>query len=389
MLNAPPLHDPQFHAGDPFPAFHRLRNEAPVHWHAPPGFWAVTRHNDVVAVSRDPATFCSSRGILLSDLERPIVPRQSIIYIDPPEHAKYRKLVQPVFSPGRLRALEQHIAELVRELIDDLDAGQKLDFVDAFAAPLPLLVIADMLGVPGADRARFKRWSDAIIEAGTQPSTDNMAQSVELLEYFGSVIAERRQRPGDDLISLLVHSEIDGERLEEFDLLMFCMTLLVAGNETTRNLLAHGALALATCPDERALLRRDVTLMPRAVEEMLRWGSPVGSFMRTATRDTQLRGTPIREGDRLLLFYASANRDQEVFGSDAEEFHVTRDPTGHVAFGFGEHFCLGAQLARMEGRVAFTHLLERFAGWELAGTVDRLPSLFMRGIVRLPLVLTR
>jgi cytochrome P450 len=389
MLHAPPLHDPQFYAGDPFPAFRRLRAEAPIHWHATPGFWAVTRHDDVVAVSRDPATFCSSRGILLSDLERPIMPRQSIIYIDPPEHAKYRKLVQPVFSPGRLRALEERIAALVRELLDGIPGGQVIDFVDAFAAPLPLLVIADMLGVPGADRARFKRWSDAIIEAGTQPSTDNMAQSVELLEYFGSVIAERRAHAGDDLISLLVHSEIDGERLEEFDLLMFCMTLLVAGNETTRNLLAHGALALATYPDERALLGRDPTLMPRAVEEMLRWGSPVGSFMRTATRDTQLRGTSIREGDRLLLLYAAANRDPAVFGADAEEFRVSRDATGHVAFGFGEHFCLGAQLARMEARTAFTQLLERFTGWELAGAVDRLPSSFMRGIVRLPLVLTR
>ena len=389
MLNAPALHDPQFYAGDPFPAFRRLRTEAPIHWHATPGFWAVTRHEDVVAVSRDPATFCSSRGILLSDLERPIMPRQSIIYIDPPEHAKYRKLVQPVFSPGRLRALEQRIAALVHELIDGIEAGQVIDFVDAFAAPLPLLVIADMLGVPGADRGRFKRWSDAIIEAGTQPSNDNMAQSVELLEYFGSVIAERRQRPGDDLISLLVRSEIDGERLEEFDLLMFCMTLLVAGNETTRNLLAHGALALATYPDEGALLRRDATLMPRAVEEMLRWGSPVGSFMRTATAGTQLRGTEIHEGDRLLLLYASANRDEAMFGADAEEFRVARDAAGHVAFGFGEHFCLGAQLARMEARSAFAQLLERFAGWELAGAVVRLPSLFMRGIVHLPLVLAR
>jgi cytochrome P450 len=389
MLSPPALHDPQFHAGDPFPAFRRLRAEAPIYWHPTPGFWALTRHEDVVAVSRDPATFCSSRGILLSDIERPVVPRQSIIYIDPPEHAKYRKLVQPAFSPGRLRALEERIAELVRELIASIDTGAVTDFVDAFAAPLPLLVIADMLGVPGADRARFKRWSDAIIEAGTQPSAANMAQSVELLEYFGNVIAERRERPGDDLISVLVHSEIDGERLEEFDLLMFCMTLLVAGNETTRNLLSQGALALATYPDERAQLARDPALMPRAVEEMLRWGSPVASFMRVATRATDLRGTQIREGDRLLLLYAAANRDEDVFGADAEDFRVRRDASRHVAFGFGEHFCLGAQLARMEGRIAFTQLLERFTGWELAGTVERLPSLFMRGVVHLPLALSR
>lgn len=384
-----PLHDPQFYAGDPFPAYRRLRAEAPVHWHPTPGFWVLTRHDDVVAVSRDPATFCSSRGILLSDIERPVVPRQSIIYIDPPEHAQYRKLVQPAFSPGRLRALEERIAELARELVDGLGEERVTDFVEAFAAPLPLLVIADMLGVPGADRARFKRWSDAIIEAGTQPSAENMAQSFELLDYFGHVVAERRERPGDDLISVLVHSEIDGERLEEFDLLMFCLTLLVAGNETTRNLLSQGALALATNPDQRALLAADAALMPRAVEEMLRWGSPVSSFMRVATRETELRGTRIGEGDRLLLLYASANRDEAVFGGDAEEFRVMRDATRHVAFGFGEHFCLGAQLARMEARIAFTQLSDRFARWELAGEVERLPSLFMRGLVHLPLSLAR
>jgi cytochrome P450 len=387
MPFAPPLHDPDFHAGDPFPTFRRLRAESPVHWHETPGFWTLTRHEDVVAVSRDPATFCSGRGVLLSDIERPIMPRQSIIYMDPPEHAKYRKLVQPAFSPGRLRVLEQHIGALVRELAPALEVDGPVDFVDAFAAPLPMIVIADMLGVPRADRDRFKRWSDAIIDAGTQQTPENMAQSVELLEYFGAVIAERRERPGDDLISLLVHSQIEGERLEEFDLLMFCLTLLVAGNETTRNLLSHGALALASDAAQCAELARTPELLPRAIEEMLRWGSPIASFMRVATRDTALRGTPIREGDRLLLLYGAANRDEKVFGTDAEEFSVGRDASGHVAFGFGEHFCLGAQLARMEARIAFGELLSRFARWELAGDVKRLPSLFIRGIVRLPLAL--
>jgi len=387
--SVPPLHDPEFHAGDPFPAFRRLRVEAPIHWQPTPGFWALTRHEDVVAVSRDPATFCSSRGVLLSDIERPIMPRQSIIYIDPPEHVKYRKLVQPAFTPGRLRILEHQIAATVRERLDHLPGGEPVDFVEEFAAPLPMLVIADMLGVSGADRGQFKRWSDAIIDAGTQPTEENMAQSGELLAYFAKVLAERRERPGDDLISVLVHSEIDGERLEEFDLLMFCLTLLVAGNETTRNLLSHGAVALALYPEQRALLKGDPLLMPRAVEEMLRWGTPVGSFMRVATCDTELRGTRIAAGDRLLLLYASANRDEAVFGPDAEDFSVMRDATRHVAFGFGEHFCLGAQLARMEGRIAFTQLLDRFAGWELAGDVERLRSAFIRGIVRLPLAFAR
>ena len=387
MINPPPLHDPAFLAGDPFPALRRLRAEAPLYWHETPGFWALSRHEDIVAVSRDPATFCSSQGVLLSDMERPIMPRQSIIYIDPPEHVKYRKLVQPAFSPGRIRALEQRIATIARELADHIEIGQSTDFVEAFASPLPLIVIADMLGVPASDRVQFKRWSDAIIEAGSQPTPDNMAQSAELLTYFGTVVAERRERPGDDLISVLVHSQIDGESLEEFDLLMFCMTLLVAGNETTRNLLSHGAHALAVNPDQRAILANDPTLMPGAIEEMLRWGSPVASFMRRATCDTMLNGVQIHAGDRLLMQYVSANRDETVFGDDAGDFRVTRDASRHVAFGFGEHFCLGAQLARMEGRIAFAELLARFPRWEPAGEVIRLPSLFLRGIERLPLKL--
>jgi cytochrome P450 len=326
--------------------------------------------------------------VLLSDLERPIMPRQSIIYIDPPEHAKYRKLVQPAFTPGRLRLLEARVNELVVELAADIETRSTIDFVEQFAAPLPLLVIAEMLGIPGSDRERFKRWSDAIIEAGTQPTDANMAQSLELLDYFGHVIAARRATPAEDLISVLVHSEIDGERLEDFDLLMFCMTLLVAGNETTRNLLSHGAIALASYPDQRALLAREPQWMPRAVEEMLRWGSPVMSFMRTATRPTQLRDHQIAEGDRLILSYVSANRDEGVFGADAEDFNVMRDASHHVAFGFGEHFCLGAQLARLEARVAFTELLRRFGTWTLSGEVERLASIFIRGIVRLPLTLS-
>jgi len=389
MINPPPLHDPLFLAGDPFPALRRLRAAAPIYWHEPPGFWALSRHEDVLAVSRDPATFCSSEGVLLSDIERGIMPRQSILYIDPPDHVKYRKLVQPAFSPGRIRALEQRIAATARDLAERIERGVAVDFVEAFASPLPLIVIADMLGVPAEDRAHFKRWSDAIIEAGTHPTPDNMAQSGELLAYFGTVLNQRRARPGDDLISVLVHSRIDGEQLEEFDLLMFCLSLLVAGNETTRNLLSHGAHALAIRPEQRALLASDPRLMPGAIEEMLRWGSPVASFMRRATRDTMLNGVQVHAGDRLLMQYVSANRDEAVFGDDAEEFRVTRDASRHVAFGFGEHFCLGAQLARMEGRIAFAELLERFPRWELAGDIVRLPSLFLRGIECLPLTFAR
>jgi cytochrome P450 len=339
----------------------------------------------VVAVSRDPSTFCSSQGTLLSDLERPIMPRQSILYIDPPEHGKYRKLVQPAFSPGRLRALEAWIRDTTCRLLDGFGDARDVEFVESFAVQLPILVIAEMLGVPGSDLEQFKKWSDAAIEAASDASPESMAQAAELLQYFAAVLAERRVKPGPDILSTLVECEIDGERLDEFDLLMFCMTLLVAGNETTRNLLSQGALALARNPAEMDNLVSDPTLVPRAVEEMLRFGSPILAFMRTALRDVEVRGTPVRAGDRLLLLYASANRDERVFGDDAESFRVGRDATGHVAFGFGEHFCLGAALARMEGRVAFEEIIRRFRRVELAGEPVALPSMLVRGLVRVPL----
>jgi cytochrome P450 len=383
-LGVLPLADPAFHGGDPFPTYRRLREQPVLHWCETPGFWAVSRHEDVIAVSRDPATFCSSRGTMLSDLERPIMPRQSILYIDPPDHVKYRKLVQPAFSPGRLRALESWIRDTTRRLLDGFADARDVDFVEDFAVQLPILVIAEMLGVPGSDLEQFKKWSDAAIEAASEASPESMEQAAELLTYFAGVLAERRAKPGSDILSTLVASEIDGERLDEFDLLMFCMTLLVAGNETTRNLLSQGALALARNPGEMDRLGAEPTLVPRAVEEMLRFGSPILAFMRTATRDAEVRGTTIREGDRLLMLYASANRDERVFGDDAESFRIGRDASGHVAFGFGEHFCLGAALARMEARVAFEEILWRWRRIELAGEPEAMPSLLVRGIVRLP-----
>ena len=381
---SPALDDPAFHAGDPFPSFRALRAQNRLHWHPRPGFWAVTRHEDVQAISRDPETFCSSRGILLSDLTREIVPRSSITYIDPPEHAKYRKLVQPAFSPGRLSALEGRIRAIAHELCSAIEPGRSFDLVEELASPLPLLVIADMLGVPGSDRDRFKYWSDLIIEASVEQTPENMAATGELVAYFLAIIAERRERPAGDLISTLVHSQIDGERLEDFDLVAFCLTLLVAGNETTRNLISHGIVGFATHPHELTRLVHDRSLLPGAVEEMLRWGTPVGSFMRTATRDVQLRDTEIHAGDRVLMLYAAANRDETVFGADAETFRIDRDAARHVAFGFGEHFCLGAALARMEARIALDEILARFARVEITGEVERLRSIVIRGIVRLP-----
>jgi len=385
----PPLRidDPEFLSGDPFPVYRALR-ERPGLWRdEAAGLWVATRLDQVVGISRDPATFCSSRGVLPSDRQRTLMPRESVLYIDPPDHAKYRKLVQPVFAPGRLRALEARVREIVRGLLDEIEPGREVDFVPAVSVPLPLVVIAEMLGVPAADRERFEQWSDAVIEAGTRQTPENMAQAMELLAYFSEVLARRRVEPGDDIISLLATSEVDGERLDEYDILMFCMSLLVAGNETTRNLISHGVNALSTNPGELAALVADRSLVPRAVEEMLRWGTPIAGFLRTATRDVEAFGAPLREGDQVLMVYAAANRDPAAFGDDAEEFRISRDASGHVAFGFGEHFCLGAVLARMEARIAFEEILARFGRIEPAGPVERLSSNVMRGVVRLPVVL--
>lgn len=381
------IDDPALLSGDPFPFYGELRSRPGLWRDEDADLWVATRIEHVVAISRDPATFCSSRGVLPSDRQRTLTPRESVLYIDPPEHAKYRKLVQPVFAPGRLRALESRVREIVRGLLDAIEPSREVDFVPAFSVPLPLVVIAEMLGIPSADRERFKAWSDAVIEAGTRQTPENMAQAMELLGYFSEVLAIRRADPADDLISLLATGEVDGERLEEFDILMFCMSLLVAGNETTRNLVSHGVHALSTNPAELAALVADRSLVPRAVEEMLRWGTPIAGFLRTATREVEVFGARFAEGDQVLMVYAAANRDPAVFGDDAEEFRVSRDASGHVAFGFGEHFCLGAVLARMEARIAFEEILARFGRIEPAGPIERLSSNVMRGVVRLPVVL--
>jgi cytochrome P450 len=386
--NPPPrIDDPEFLSGDPFPVYRALRARPGLHRDEAAGLWVATRLEHVVAISRDPATFCSSRGVLPSDRQRTLMPRESVLYIDPPEHGKYRRLVQPAFAPGRLRALEEHVRDVVRGLLDAIEPGREVDFVSAVSVPLPLVVIAEMLGVPAEDRERFEAWSDAVIEAGTRQTPENMAQAMELLGYFSEVLAKRRVQPGEDLISLLAASEVDGEKLEEFDILMFCMSLLVAGNETTRNLISHGVHALSTNPAELATLVSDRALVPRAVEEMLRWGTPIAGFLRTATRDVETCGARLAEGDQVLMVYAAANRDPAAFGDDAEDFRVSRDASGHVAFGFGEHFCLGAVLARMEARIAFEEILARFPSIEPAGPIERLSSNVMRGVVRLPVVL--
>jgi len=245
-----------------------------------------------------------------------------------------------------------------------------------------------MLGIPGDDRDAFKKWSDLLIEAATEFTEENMTAALELFQYFAAVIEERRGQPGDDMISVLINGEVEGERLTEAELLGFCMTLLVAGNETTRNLISGGTRALAEHPDQLARLVADLDALPVAVDELLRWVTPVMSFARTATCDTQVGDQAVREGDFVLLLYTSANRDERAFGDTADQLDLWRSPNPHVGFGFGEHFCLGANLARMETRVMFDELLRRFPRIELAGEPDRLPSVLMNSLQRLPVVLS-
>jgi cytochrome P450 len=379
------LDDPDFYLADPHAAFRWMRERAPVYRCERARLWAISKHADIMRVSRNPEIFCSARGILINDGLRGETPMEvppSIIYMDPPQHNRYRKLVSRAFTPGMVAGLEGRTRAIARESLDAIRSGETHDFVETVAVPLPMLVIAEMLGVAAEDRGTFKRWSDAIIAAAdTGTSPESMQHVGELFAYFHAKLGERRGR----LLSVLAAAEVDGERLADEELLMFCMTLLVAGNETTRNLISGGAKALMAFPDQRRVLVENPDRLPGAVEEMLRWVTPIRSFARTATRDTEIRGQRIAAGDYVLLLYASGNRDEEVFGPTADVFDVARpaEPM-HVAFGFGEHFCLGASLARLEARVLFEELLGRFPDFSLAGEIVPLRSTLMDGLVRMP-----
>lgn len=383
-----PLTNPNFYAHDPFPLYARLREHAPVAWNDEVGFWAVSTHADVMRISRDPETFCSSRGILLMDIGRdlPEIPG-ALLYVDPPVHGRYRKLVNPGFGPARVRALEADIRTRARGLLDTVTTGAPFDVVEQLTVPFPMLVIADLLGIPGDDVARYQTWSDAAIAAATDMTADTTVELTEMAEFFLAVADARRRDPRDDLVSMLVHDPVDGERLNDGELLMFLGQLLVAGNDTTRNLLSGGLAALAVHTDQWDRMRADRALIPTAVEELLRWTTPVISFMRTATRDVQLGEHVVHEGEPVLLLYASANRDEAVFGPNAERLDVGRTPNPHVAFGYGPHFCLGAALARLEARVFLEELLDRFTTLESAGEIEWLASGVIHGVVRAPLVL--
>ena len=371
---------PGFFADRPDAELERLRRECPVQWHEDQRFWTVTRHRDVVEISRDPARFCSSKGVLLTDRERTVAAEDSLLYLDPPRHARYRKLVSRAFTPARTAVLEPRVRRLTAALLDRIDPREPVDLVDALTAPLPLAVIADLLGLPDEDLGRFRMWSDAIMEAATEVTEENALRALELITYLQGQVERAKSAPGDDLLGLLVGADVDGERLTDEELIGFCMTLLVAGNETTRAMLSGGLVALADHPRQRTLLAEHPGGIPAAVEEMLRWVTPIMAMARTATGPVTVGGHELGEGAFAVMVYGAANRDEEIFGESAGSFDASRSPNPHLAFGFGEHFCIGAGLARLEGRVVVTEVLARWPRYRVVGDPVWAPSTLLRQI---------
>jgi cytochrome P450 len=386
--------------GYPHEIWTRLRREDPVHWWDRTSgvpFWAVTKHADITTIGKRPALFANGPRLVISH-----EPEQrsddfppTLIQLDPPKHAVYRQLIGHRFRPGALRRMHDDIERIGREIVDALveegDSGA-CDFVQKVSAPLPIAVIAWMLGVPRSDWQLLFDWTNRIIGAADPEyqsegkSRDETARTamVELFTYFTKLVEEKKRNPADDLVTAFTQARVGGEPLPFMDVLAFCLIIVVAGNETTRNATSGGMLAFIEHQDQLRRVQSDPSLLPSAVEEVVRWTSPIIHFGRTATADCELRGKRIRRGEALALFYPSANRDEEVF-ADPWSFRVDRRPNRHLGFGVGEHFCLGAHVARLELLVAYKHLLPRIEEVELAGPVERLHSALVGGVKHLPI----
>jgi cytochrome P450 len=392
------LYDPDgYVAGPPHDEFTRLRAEEPVVWQdmpGEPGYWAVLRHADVVRVAREPVLFSAATGgVVLEDLppESLAMMQDMLLAMDPPRHLSYRRNVSPEFTPKVMARLEPRIREICATILDD--AGDRtLDFVHDVCAKLPSQVVGELMGIPREDWPRIHSWSemnsggqDAEI-ASAYAADAAMSATVEMAMYAIELAATRRAEPAEDLTTLVLAMEVDGEPMTDIQFGSFFVQLVTAGNDTTRTMLSSGLLALLQHPEQLAELRADPSLVPDAIEEILRWANPLHYFRRTATADTELGGATIRTGDKVAMIYTSANRDETVF-LRPQEFDIHRDPNPHLSFGTGEHFCLGIHLARLEGRVFFEELLARFPTIELAGEPRRQRSNLNNALKELPVTL--
>jgi cytochrome P450 family 142 subfamily A polypeptide 1 len=376
----PDLLDGELYRDDPYPTYTWLRTNAPVYQDRQ-GIWGLSTYDDVVEASRHPEIFSSAGG------SRPNSdPLPHMIDQDDPRHTRQRRLVYKGFTPRQVARLEDHTREIVTRILDAVVGKGRCDFTRDVAAPLPMTVIGEMLGIHAEDYGRLQHWSDEMIRGSDgKPQAGTYEAYLQYRAYESAVIAARRAEPADDLPSILVEAEIDGERLSEEELLAELLLLLVGGNETTRNVVSGSMEALIANPDQYRALVEDRSLLPDAVEEFIRWVTPILNMRRTATRDVELRDQKILAGDQILLMYGSANRDEAHFARP-DRFEVGRHPNPHVSFGFGPHFCLGASLARLEIRVMYEELLDRLPDVRLApgAEVVRAPSSFIRGIVSMP-----
>lgn len=375
----------------------RLRN-LPSLEQSTEGWWLLARYDEVRAVSRDPQRFRSGQGVLVNDPLREegggaAAGFVSLLHMDPPEHGAYRKLLHRAFTPRAVLRRADGIRRVVRDVLAPLEVlprGSTVEVVDQVAAPIPIGVICDMLGVPGTDRAQFRRWSDATIEGPDRSPEQRAADAADLAEMAGFLLEliESPTVADASLLSMLRELCIDGRRLTRAEVMGFCITLLIAGNETTRALIAGGLRVLAEHPGQRRRLAVDPTMIPAAVEEMLRWVTPIQAFCRTVAEPVSLAGCDLAVGDVVVMLYASANRDESVFGPTADRFQIDRPvDQSHLAFGFGEHVCLGAALARLEAQIVLEEFLARFAEYEIVSAPQFVPSTLSASIESMSVVL--
>jgi cytochrome P450 len=394
------LSDPKtFLHGVPHEYFRVLREQAPVQrqqeckipvFPPGPGYWALTRYEDVLFVSKNPDLFSSAAGTsALNELhprERALA-KEQLIQMDPPGHTELRNLMNPEFKPRAIRETEAHMRKIVCETLDKLQSQSECDFVDAVSAPISLRVLTNFLGVPDKYTNRFYRWTNQTMRFGEPGFANLLRARIALFQIFAQsalLAGTRRKEPSTDVFSSLVNGQWHGKPLSRMMVQVNFFLLIIAGNETTRNALSGGIQALCEHPEQFDKLRRDPSLLPQAIEEMLRWVTPVMQFRRTAMRDTKIGDQEIRKGEKVVMYYGAANRDPRVF-ENPETFDITRKPNPHLAFGTGTHFCMGSHIARLEMRVTLEEFLRRFPNVSLAGPPERLQSNFISGIKRLPI----